>query len=127
MSSISWRITANRSIPKPKAKPCHSSGSIPQLLNTLGWTIPQPPSSSQEPSGREMSNSADGSVNGKYDGRSRLLTSPPKKALTNSSMVPARSPIVMLRSTAKPSIWLKAGRWVASAVSARKVRPGATM
>ena len=74
-----------------------------------------------------MSNSADGSVNGKYEGRSLLSTSRPKKALTNSSMVPARSPIVMLRSTANPSIWLKAGRCVASAVSARKVRPGATM
>jgi hypothetical protein len=33
--------------------------------------MPQPPSSSHDPSGRWMSNSADGSVNGKYDGRSR--------------------------------------------------------
>ena len=58
-------------MPKPKAKPCHSSGSMPQLASTFGCTMPQPPSSSHEPSGRWMSNSADGSVNGKYDGRSR--------------------------------------------------------
>ena len=89
--------------------------------------MPQPPSSNHDPSGSEMSNSAEGSVNGKYEGRRRDFTSPPKKALTNSSMVPARSPMEMPRSTTRPSIWLNAGRWVASAVSARKVRPGATM
>ena len=73
-------------MPNPKAKPCHSSGSMPQLRSTLGWTMPQPPSSSHEPSGRWMSNSADGSVNGKYDGRRREVKSPPKNALVNASM-----------------------------------------
>ena len=38
-----------------------------------------------------MSNSADGSVNGKYDGRRRDVKSPPKNALVNASIVPARS------------------------------------
>ena len=29
MSAISWRIWAQRSMPKPKAKPDHTSGSMP--------------------------------------------------------------------------------------------------
>ena len=41
--------------------------------------------------GARMSNSADGSVNGKYDGRSRDVKPAPKNALVNASMVPARS------------------------------------
>ena len=44
-SSTPWRSLAKRSMPNPKAKPCHSSGSRPQLVSTLGCTIPQPPSS----------------------------------------------------------------------------------
>ena len=82
MSSTPWRISARRSMPKPKAKPDHSSGSSPRRANTLGCTMPQPPSSSQPvwPQVRQpapsqkmqlMSYSADGSVNGKYDGRRR--------------------------------------------------------
>ena len=51
-----------RSTPRGRCRSCAS---------TFGCTMPQPPSSSHEPSGRWMSNSADGSVNGKYDGRSR--------------------------------------------------------
>ena len=76
------------------------------------------------PSGRWMSNSADGSVKGKYDGRSRDVKSPPKYALVKASMVPARSAKVMSRSTTSPSIWWNTGMWVASAVSGRKTRPG---
>ena len=95
-------VMARRSMPKPKAKPCHSSGSMPQLASTLGCTIPQPPSSRNEPSGRMMSNSADGSVNGKYDGRSRDAKSPPKNAFVNASIVPARWAKVMPRSIDEP-------------------------
>ena len=76
------------------------------------------------PSGRWISNSADGSVNGKYDGRRRLVNSEPKYALVNASIVPARSPNVMPRSTTSPSIWWNTGMCVASAVSRRKTRPG---
>jgi hypothetical protein len=104
---------AMRSMPNPNANPLHSSGSIPPARSTLGCTMPQPPSSSQSPSGRWMSNSADGSVNGKYDGRRREVKSPPKNALVNASIVPARSAIV-IPGRPEPSIWWKTGMWVAS-------------
>ena len=68
MSPTAWRSLAMRSMPKPNAKPLQTSGSRPPAASTLGWTMPQPPSSSQSPVGVRMSNSADGSVNGKYDG-----------------------------------------------------------
>ena len=64
---------------------------MPTAANTFGSTMPQPPSSIQpdpeqvrQPAppqiGQVTSNSADGSVNGKYDGRSRECMSGPKKA-----------------------------------------------
>ena len=74
-----------------------------------------------------MSNSADGSVNGKYEGRSREVKSPPKNAFVNASIVPARSAKVMSRSMTSPSIWWNTGMWVASGVSCRYTRPGITM
>ena len=74
-----------------------------------------------------MSNSADGSVNGKYAGRRRDAKSPPKNALVNASIVPARWANVMPRSMTRPSIWWNTGMCVASAVSCRKTRPGITM
>jgi hypothetical protein len=89
--------------------------------------VPHPPSSSHEPSGRCTSNSADGSVNGKYDGRSRDVNSAPKNAFVNASIVPARSASEMSRSITRPSIWWKTGMCVASGVSRRNTRPGATM
>ena len=116
-----------RSMPKPNAKPLHSSGSSPPARSTLGWTIPQPPSSSQSPDGVRMSNSADGSVNGKKLGRRRLVKSTPKNAWVNFSIVPARSASVMPRSITNPSIWWNTARWVASVVSLRNTRPGMTM
>src|ERR1700730_14755491 len=103
-------------MPKPKAKPEYSSGSMPTALNTLGSTIPQPPSSIQPdpeqvrhplPSqiGQVTSNSADGSGKGKNDGRSRECMPGPKKVVVKASMVPARSPKVIPQSTTSPSIW----------------------
>jgi len=76
-SSNSWRMNANRSMPNPNAKPVQRSGSTPVASKTAGWTIPQPPSSIQpvyehvrQPAPRQIvqviSNSADGSVKGKY-------------------------------------------------------------
>ena len=74
---------ATRSTPTPNAKPEYSSGSMPDMLSTLGSTMPQPKISSQpvplhmrqrSPSCRWpvpphtpqlTSASADGSVNGK--------------------------------------------------------------
>jgi hypothetical protein len=75
-SGTSWRIEAHRSIPNPKANPLHRDGSIPTAAKTAGSITPQPPSSSHPvwPHVRHlaprqivqvMSNSADGSVNGK--------------------------------------------------------------
>src|SRR5205085_9394332 len=89
MSGIPWRTWAQRSMPKPKANPVHSSGSIPTAVKTLGSTIPHPPSSIhpvwqqvRQPSplhtAQVTSNSAEGSVNGKYDGRNREWMAGPK-------------------------------------------------
>ena len=99
--------------------------------------MPQPPSSTQPvpehtvqplPSQNThvMANSADGSVNGKNDGRKRALMSGPKSAWMNASIVPSRSPSVMPWSTARPSIWWNTGEWRASSVSRRNARPGIT-
>ena len=73
------------------------------------------------------SSSALGSVNGKYDGRSRVTIPSPNKAAAKWSSVPLRCAIVMPLSTASASIWLKTGVWVASSSSVRNTRPGATM
>ena len=62
-----------RSTPMPKAKPCHSRGSSPQLASTRGCTMPLPRISSQSPPPpispvrrfQPMSTSMLGSVNGK--------------------------------------------------------------
>ena len=62
---------------------------MPTLVRTFGWTIPHPPSSSHpvrphvlQPAPLQnthvMSYSAEGSVKGKYEGRSREEMSPPK-------------------------------------------------
>src|SRR6201998_230233 len=76
------------SIPIPKAKPVYFWLSIPQFSKTLGSTMPQPSISTQpvylhmlRPGPPQMvhdtSISADGSVNGKYDGRKRTLVPSP--------------------------------------------------
>ena len=50
--------------------------------------------------------------------------SEPNSAWMNASIVPSRSPSVMPRSTASPSIWWNTGEWRASSVSRRNTRPG---
>ena len=79
----------------PKAKPLYRSGSTPQARSTAGLTMPQPPTSIQPslPHTRQgwragspwqakhcRSSSALGSVNGKYDGRSRVRVPSPNMA-----------------------------------------------
>ena len=89
MSSSSYISPHIRSIPKPNANPENSCGSIPTARSTFGCTMPEPPNSIQ-PEFLQMrqplplhlkqlkSNSALGSVNGKYDGRKRVTVSGPK-------------------------------------------------
>ena len=63
-------------MPLPNAKPMWRSGSRPKFATTVGCTCPEPDTSSQRPASgpvsKRMSISADGSVNGKYDGRKRI-------------------------------------------------------
>src|SRR4029078_104846 len=47
MSSMPFLSMTNRSMPKPQAKPLYLTGSIPASFKTLGWIMPQPPSSIQ--------------------------------------------------------------------------------
>ena len=53
-------------MPKPNAKPEKFLKLILTLVKTFGWTIPQPRTSNHLPLNL-ISNSADGSVNGKYE------------------------------------------------------------
>ena len=62
-------------------------------------------------------------MNGKKLGSSRDVTFFWKYAEMNASSVPARSPNVSPRSTARPSIWWNTAEWRASTVSLRYVRP----
>ena len=90
-----------RSRPKPNAKPGALLGvDADRRANTLGSTIPQPPSSihpvcehTRQPSPSQKTqltaSSADGSVYGKKSGRNRVRTrSSSNSAAPNASMVP---------------------------------------
>src|SRR5690606_4735459 len=98
MSCESCRNISVRSIPMPNANPEYLSVSTPQARSTCGLTMPQPPHSIQ-PSEEQVrhglsgsstdaprqtkhfrSNSADGSVNGKNDGRHLISCSGPNIA-----------------------------------------------
>ena len=110
---------------------------MPQAMRTRGLTTPQPPHSIQ-PSLEHVrhglsgsptdaprqtkhcrSTSALGSVNGKYDGRSRVTRPSPNIAAAKWSSVPLRSAIVMPSSTTRPSTWPNTGVCVASSSSVR--------
>src|SRR5205085_11409333 len=104
MSSISYLSRATRSTPMPKAQPVTSSGSYPTLRSTFGCTIPEPRISShpsclqkRQPSPPHLkhstSASADGSVNGKNEGRKRSRDLGPNICRANSSSVALRSAI----------------------------------
>ena len=106
-------------------------------------TTPQPPHSIQ-PSPRQVRQcstvvdraaaheaaqvdlGADGSVNGKYDGRNRVVIPSPNSAAAKWSSVPLRCAMVMPSSTTRPSTWWNIGLCVASYSSVRKTRPGQT-
>ena len=109
---------AIRSIPIPNANPENSFGSILLYFKTFGSTIPQPiisnhpvPLHTPQPLPphieHETSTSADGSVNGKYDGRIRICACSPKSSLANYSSDCFMSANDTLRSIYKPSIWWK--------------------
>src|SRR5690606_22204290 len=119
-SVIPNKILVIRSIPRPKAKPVYSSGSILQFCNTLGLTIPAPNISIQPtplqtlqplPSqkGQEASASTLGSVNGKNEGRNLVRVFSPNNSFINALRVPLRSHILIPLSTTSPSIWWNIG------------------
>ncbi len=114
---------AIRSMPMPKAKPCHSAGSTPAAASTFGCTMPEPRISSHDsPSpifscppdqSQRMSTSAEGSVKGKCEARKRSSTEgTSKKARQNSSSTHFRLAMLMSRSRARPSTWWNIGVWV---------------
>ena len=91
-----------RSIPMPNANPLYFLESRPQLSSTFGSTIPQPKISTQplylqmlQPLPlqmlHEISTSALGSVNGKYEGLSLIFVSFPKTLGQNYNSVCLRS------------------------------------
>jgi len=113
---------------------------MPQAASTRGLTTPQPPHSIQ-PSPLQVrqvstagssprhtkqtrSTSAEGSVNGKYDGRKRVVMPSPNIDCAKWSSVPLRWAIVMPLSTTRPSTWENTGVCVASSSSVRNTRPG---
>ena len=122
--------SAMRSTPMPNANPEYFLESMPHMSSTFGLTMPAPSTSIQpvplhirQPSpwqfAQVRSTSADGSVNGKNDGRKRVRMPSPYIWRANSSSVPFRSPMVMFSSMTRPSIWWNTGECVASASSAR--------
>src|SRR5438132_1082083 len=75
---------------------------------------------------QSTSTSAEGSVNGKNDGRKRIRDAGPNIWRANSASVPLRSPIVMARSTASPSTWWNIGECDMTATSRRRPCRGRT-
>src|SRR6266550_3877029 len=130
ISGMPWRSIAMRSGPMPHAKPVYFSLSTLQFSSTAGWTMPEPRISIQpvclqaaQPEPPQIwhctSISADGSVNGKYDGRNRTLVVGEKMRRTNVASVALKSTNVMPSSTTRPSICSNTGEWEASNGSRR--------
>src|SRR2546422_6613921 len=91
-----------------------------QFSSTAGGTIPEPRISIHpvclqvgHPAPRHTEQltcmSADGSVNGKYDGENRVAVSGPKNLRANADNVAFRSTNVTPSSTTNPSICSKTG------------------
>src|SRR5262249_9118876 len=102
-------------IPTPKAKPEYFSGSILTPESTLGFTMPAPRSSIQPrplhvghpaplQTQHETSICAEGSVNGKKDGRKRVFTFGAKRSCAKRANVPFKSAKDTPSSTMSPSI-----------------------
>ena len=122
------------SIPIPNASPLYLSESIPQFSRTFLLTIPAPRISIQPvplqslhplpPHSKQLqSTSTDGSVNGKYEGRSLVVVPSPYTFLTKTSSMPFKSQSVIFSSTTSPSICENIGECVASS-SERNTLPG---
>src|SRR5690554_163455 len=105
-----------RSIPIPKAYPEYISLSILQFLSTLGSTIPHPSISTQPvclQNGHplpphilhEISISALGSVNGKYEGLRRIFVSSPNISLAKKRSACFRSAKETSLSIYNASTW----------------------
>ena len=104
----------------PKAKPVYLSLSIPQLVSTCGCTIPQPMTSSHLPLSSRISTSAEGSVNGKNDGRKRTVNSLAKNASKNSS--PQQIELTETSVTEEMiKIWKEEGKMIEVAVIKTKI------
>src|SRR6266516_4056446 len=132
ISGIPWRVIAMRSGPMPQAKPVYLSLSTPQFSSTAGCTIPEPRISIQPvclhvgqpaPAPPQIwhctSISADGSVNGKNDGRNRTRVSAVKNLRAKAASVALKSTKVIPSSTARPSSCSKTGECEASNGSRR--------
>src|SRR5712664_340920 len=127
-----------RSGPMPQANPVYFSLSTLQFSSTAGCTMPEPRISIQpvclqaaHPEPPQIwhctSISADGSVNGKYDGRNRTFVAGEKMRGANVASVPLKSTNVMPWSTANPTICSQKGECDETKRSRRKKRPGGTM
>ena len=114
MSGIPYRSIAIRCGPIPNAHPVYFSESTLQFSSTAGCTIPHPRISIQpvplhagQPlpwqSWHSTSISAEGSVNGKNDGRNRVLVVGPKNRCAKWISVALRSTNEIPSSTASPS------------------------
>src|SRR5690606_7630099 len=134
-SLISYLRFVIRSIPIPKANPLYFLLSMPQFSNTLGSTIPHPKISTQplplhkvQPAPlqmeQEISISADGSVNGKYEGLKRTLVPSPYSSCTKKNRVCFRSAKDTSSSTYNPSTWWKKQCARAEIASFRYTLPG---
>ncbi len=62
----------------------------------------------------DMSTSAEGSVKGKYEGRSRIARSRSKKACRKPCSTAFMLAKLMFSSTTRPSSWWNMGEWVMS-------------
>ena len=136
MLLIPYLSIAIRSRPIPNANPLYSFVSMPQPSSTFLFTTPAPSTSIQPvPLHKEQplpwhwkqltSTSTDGSVNGKYEGRRRVVTFFPNIFFTSWSSIPFKSHSVIPLSTTRPSICVNIGECVASS-SERKTLPGET-
>ena len=67
--------------PNPKARPQYTFESMLQFSKTVGFIIPQPNISNHFPSFDSISTSAEGSVNGKYEGLNLISILFPKRSL----------------------------------------------
>src|SRR5947209_923744 len=123
------RSIAIRSGPMPHANPVYFSLSTLQFSSTAGCTMPEPRISIQpvplqaaqpEPPPPPpqiwhcTSISADGSVNGKYDGRNRTFVVGEKMRRANAASIDLRSTNVSPSSTPSPSICSNTGECEAS-------------